>query len=111
MLGETFLYKLEVKFGLNSFLSFLRLISNLGVGFTCQYSGWRHIAGNVEDRYLGSGPGRVLISSDSLTELIICILPCQSCSEADFQNKLRDLSSSDFTTCNMVVCLPEGFVF
>ena len=46
----------------------------LYVIFTCQYSGWRHITGNVEDRYLGSGPCRVLISSDSLTELIICII-------------------------------------
>ena len=43
---------------------------------TCQYSGWSHIIGNVEDRYLGSVPCRVLISSDSLIELIICILPC-----------------------------------
>ena len=43
---------------------------------TCQCTYSHHRAGNAEDRYLGSAPCRVLIFSDSLTELIICILPC-----------------------------------
>ena len=38
---------------------------------TCQCTYSHHRAGNAEDRYLGSAPCRVLISSDSLTELII----------------------------------------
>ena len=43
---------------------------------TCQCKCWRHITGNVEDRYLGSAPCRVLISSDRLTDFIICIVRC-----------------------------------
>ena len=57
--------------------------------YTCQYSGWCHIIGNVEDRYLGSGPCRVLISSDSLIELIIyehCLVRAR---KGTFRNKIN----------------------